>query len=126
MGGRQNKSSISVPVLTNLGPTDANIHKITPPPYNPAVKSYNSVNSSLVSHSLYPDLRALTTMAAVVDHDLDSYVFRPIRNEQQPDSSSSAAATSRPPATSTALQQFQSLTLEDSSSTTAAQLLRSF
>ncbi|MEQ2183568.1 hypothetical protein GOODEAATRI_034017 [Goodea atripinnis] len=126
----KNKSSVSVPVLTNFGPnTDANIHKITPPPYNPAVKSDTSVNSSLVSHSLYPDLQTLTTLAAVVDHNLDSYVYRP-RNEQQPDSSSSAAATFRPPAaesaTSAALQQQQSLKVEDSSNSTAAQLLRSF
>ncbi|MEQ2170220.1 hypothetical protein GOODEAATRI_033200 [Goodea atripinnis] len=63
MGGQQNKSSIFVPVLTNFGPnTDAKIYKITPPPYNPAVKSDTSVNSSIVSHSLYPDLRALTTL----------------------------------------------------------------
>ncbi|MEQ2288971.1 hypothetical protein AMECASPLE_028453 [Ameca splendens] len=111
-------------------PRCARVNSTSPVESPPAVKCDTSVNSSLVSHSLYPDLRALMTLAALVDHDLDSYVFRPIGNEQQPDSTSSAAETSRPsaaePATSTASQQQQSLKVEDSSNITSAQLHSSF
>ncbi|KAK5622284.1 hypothetical protein CRENBAI_006342, partial [Crenichthys baileyi] len=56
--------------------------------------SKTPVNSSSVSHYLYPDVRALATLAAVVDQDLDTGVFtRSTENRQHPDSTSSARPT---------------------------------
>ncbi|MED6240893.1 hypothetical protein ATANTOWER_030505 [Ataeniobius toweri] len=74
--GRQDNCSISAPILENsTEKSEASIHVHNPPPYSTFATSNTPVNSSSVSHSLYHDVRALATLAAVVDQDLDTGVF---------------------------------------------------
>ncbi|MEQ2285468.1 hypothetical protein AMECASPLE_032106 [Ameca splendens] len=96
--GRQDDCSISAPILENsTKKSEASIHILNPPPYSTFATSKTPVNSSSVSHSLYPDVRALPTLAAVVNQDLDTGVFtRSTENRQHLDSTSSARPAASP------------------------------